>query len=187
MNRDQIIAVIIIGLGLVVGSVFVYRFQKLSVKEDKRDSVGSIVFKGGEISGDVRGFDLLITTGDLENDITVPISSISIKAEIDNGGVTDLRFVNEKQENIDSVYIPKEVSGGDEWLIPVNSIYQEDGKYFLELVAVNTKIEGFSSLIPFKLGSIYIKTSSLNKPTIKIVKDYTKIMSKEKPVVNILP
>jgi hypothetical protein len=186
MNRQQIIAVILIGIGLFAGSFLVHHNQKLRSRSEDLGELGSVSFERGGSFGDIKTLNLIISTGDLESGNEALISSISIKAKLGDTNA-DLSFVNDLQESSSEMVPSRSFAKSGEWLFPVNTIYKEEGQYYLELVAVNTSPGGFSSIAPVKLGSIFVKSSSVGIPKAIIVKEYTKMMSKQKPVIDILP
>lgn len=186
MNKQQIYAVILMGVGLVVGTFLIYQNQKLRLKEGNREKLGSLVVQKGDNFGDVKTFNIVVSTGDLNSGESVPVSSISVKLKVGDKG-EKMAFVNERQEPFRKVVPAEKIADDGKWLFPVNTIYEEDGQNYVEFVAVTTDISGYSTLTPMKLGTIYVKTSSVNFPVVEVLKEYTKLMSKVKPVVNILP
>ena len=96
-------------------------------------------------------------------------------------------FVNDLQESASGMVPSSSFSESEGWLFPVNTIYKQDGQYYLDLVAVNITPSGYSTLKPERLGSVYVKSSSIDTPRFLLIENYSKMMSKDKPVVNILP
>jgi hypothetical protein len=170
----------------VAGSFLVYQRQNFKTSQENRESLGSISFQKGDNIGDIKGIDLIFATGDLNSGDKVKISSISVKADI--GSVNqNLEFVDGLQKTTSKMVVSENLLKSGEWSFPVNTAYEENGRYYLEFAAVNITPEGFSTIIPVKLGTLFIKTSAVEAPEISLVSGYTKMMSKNKPVIDILP
>lgn len=186
MNKQQIIAVILIGAGLLAGTFLVYKNEQFRDKMQAREKLGSISFERGDNFGDIKTVNLIISTGDLDTQNEAFISSISIKAKLGNTG-EKLEFVDNLHQPALGVTLSDTFADNGEWLFPVNTIYQKDGQYYLDFVAVNTSTSGFSALTPVRLGTVFIKSSLVDTPDFTLVAEDTKMMSKNKPVINILP
>ncbi|MBN1168901.1 hypothetical protein JXA63_03335 [Candidatus Woesebacteria bacterium] len=186
MNKQQIIAVILIGLGLAAGTVLVYQDQKSRVKIEKREGIGSVHFQKGDGFDNLKAVDLVVSTGDPVSGYETSISSISIKAKIGDPD-EEFSFVNNLSKPVEGIVIDDTIEKTGDWTFPLNKIFKKDGQYYLEFIAVNTAGSGFSSLVPVRIGTIFIESSVVEAPKITIVSKYTKMMSKGKPVIDILP
>ena len=126
MNKQQIIAVILVGIGLLAGSVLVYKNQQSRSRSGNREGSGSISFQKGSNFGDVNTIDMVIATGDLKTGNENSISSIAIKAKLGEAN-QDLTFINELQEPVSGLILSDFFENSGEWLFPINKIYEDDG------------------------------------------------------------
>jgi len=188
MKGKRFLYITIILAGVIAGIFLIKKNQELRRRAAGGEPVAQIMLSTSKLDERLARVDVMFKTGS-EGGNLEKISSLSLRLKYPQDGDKELLLTDKNGIKTDKIYPNENFVNSDSWKFPVNKIYTEDNALNIDFAAVNLTTEGYSAKDFEKIASFYLKLGE-NKEALEyrltVAKDESAIMTKTKPVTNIL-